>query len=37
MFALREDAYFLVATGMDEDVMEYSSFPGLSMGLKALW
>jgi Uma2 family endonuclease len=36
-FALREDAYFLAATGMDEDVVEYSSFPGLSIDLKTLW
>jgi Uma2 family endonuclease len=36
-FALREGSYFLAATGMDEDVVEYASFPGLSMDLKALW
>lgn len=36
-FALREGAYFLAATGMDEDVVEYPGFPGLSVDLKALW
>lgn len=36
-FALREGSYFLAATGMDEDVVVYSNFPGLSIDLKALW
>lgn len=36
-FALREGLYFLAASGMDDDMVEHPSFPGLSIDLKALW
>jgi len=36
-FALRDTAYALVASGMDEDVMEHPDFSGLFIALKYLW
>ncbi len=36
-FALRDGTYALLAAGMDEDVVEYPDFAGLSIDLKALW
>jgi Uma2 family endonuclease len=36
-FAWRDGVYALVATGMDEDVVEHPSFSGLSIALKSLW
>lgn len=36
-FALREGAYTLVSSGMDEDVVEHPGFKGLSVPLSALW
>lgn len=36
-FALQNDIYALVASGMDEDVIEHPSFDGLTIALKALW
>lgn len=36
-FSLLDGAYSLVATGMDEDVVEHPGFAGLSIALKALW
>lgn len=36
-FSLQDGAYSLVATGMDEDVVEHPGFAGLSIALKALW
>ncbi|HQE24347.1 MAG TPA: Uma2 family endonuclease [Syntrophomonadaceae bacterium] len=36
-FALRDGLYALVASGMDEEVVEHPDFAGLSIDLKALW
>jgi Uma2 family endonuclease len=36
-FSLGGDAYTLVASGMDEEVVEPPDFPGLSVPLKQLW
>ncbi len=36
-FALQNGRYFLVAAGMDHDVIEYPGFRGLSIDLNALW
>lgn len=36
-FSLQEGLYALVASGMDEDVVEHPSFSGLSIALKDLW
>ena len=36
-FALRDGDYAVVATGMDEDVVEHPSFPDLSIPLENLW
>ena len=36
-FAWHDGVYALVATGMDEDVVEHPSFSGLSIALKSLW
>ncbi len=35
-FALREGVYALVATGMEENVVEHADFPGLGISLKAV-
>jgi len=36
-FALRDGAYSLVASGMDDDVVEHPDFPGLTISLATLW
>lgn len=36
-FALREGNYALVASGVDDEVVEHPDFPGLSVDLQALW
>jgi len=36
-FALRNGAYALAASGMDEEVVEHPDFAGLSIPLKSLW
>ncbi len=36
-FALRADLYSLVASGMDEDIVEHPDFPALSIHLATLW
>ncbi len=36
-FAWHEGLYSMVASGMDEDVVEHPSFPGLSIALQSLW
>jgi Uma2 family endonuclease/predicted DNA-binding transcriptional regulator AlpA len=36
-FAWRDGVYALVASGMDEDIVEHSNFAGLSIPLKSLW
>ncbi|MBS4026940.1 MAG: Uma2 family endonuclease [Clostridia bacterium] len=36
-FSLQEGVYALVATGMDDDIVEHSSFAGLSIALPDLW
>ncbi len=36
-FAWRDGLYALVASGMDEDVVEHPSFEGLSIALQVLW
>lgn len=36
-FVLREGAYVLVASGMDEEVVEHPEFTGLSVPLSVLW
>lgn len=36
-FALRDGAYALVASGMEEDVVEHPHFEGLVISLKELW
>ena len=36
-FALRNGLYALVASGMDEDIVEHPSFAGLTIELKNLW
>jgi Uma2 family endonuclease len=36
-FAWRDGVYALVASGMDEDIMEHPNFAGLSIALKSLW
>ena len=36
-FALRDSAYALIASGMDEDVVEHPDFPGFSLDLASLW
>jgi len=36
-FSLRDGAYALVASGMDEDVVVHPDFKGLSIDLKRLW
>lgn len=36
-FSLRDGTYALVATGMDEDVVEPPDFTGLSIALETLW
>jgi hypothetical protein len=34
---LRDGLYTLVASGMEEDVVEHPDFAGLSIALKSLW
>lgn len=36
-FSLRDGAYALVATGMDDDVVSHPNFAGLSIELEVLW
>ena len=36
-FAWRDGVYALVASGMDEDIVEHPNFAGLSITLKVLW
>jgi excisionase family DNA binding protein len=36
-FALQNDIYALIASGMDDDVVEHPEFKGLSIALKELW
>lgn len=36
-FSLQNGVYSLVATGMDDDVVEHPSFTGLTIALKDLW
>ncbi len=36
-FSLQDGVYAIVATGMDEDVVNHPAFTGLSIPLKALW
>jgi Uma2 family endonuclease len=36
-FALHDCLYALVASGMDEEVVEHPDFTGLSIPLKSLW
>lgn len=36
-FALHDGVYALVASGMEEDIVEHPNFPGLSIPLKSLW
>ncbi len=36
-FSLKNGVYCLVATGMDDDVVEHPDFKGLSISLKELW
>lgn len=36
-FAWREGVYALVASGMDEDIVEHPDYAGLSIPLKSLW
>ena len=36
-FAWRDGVYALVASGMDEDIVEHPSFEGLSIALQVLW
>ncbi len=36
-FALRDEAYFLAASGMDGEVVDHQSFSGLSIDLTGLW
>ena len=36
-FVLRDGAYLLVASGMDEDVVEHPDLPGFSLDLASLW
>lgn len=36
-FCLQDDKYALVATGLDEDVVEHPDFVGLKVDLKILW
>lgn len=36
-FAWRDGVYALVASGMDEDIVEHPNFAGLSIALKSLW
>jgi len=36
-FALRDGVYSLIATGMDEDVVEHPEFSGLLIPMKNLW
>lgn len=36
-FTLRDGAYTLAASGMDEDVVEHPDFPGLTISLEILW
>lgn len=36
-YSLREGLFAVVASGMDEDIVEHPEFPGLSVNLKALW
>ncbi len=36
-FALHDGLYALVASGMEEDIVEHPNFPGLSIPLKSLW
>lgn len=36
-FAWRDGVYALVASGMDEDIVEHPNFAGLSIPLKSLW
>jgi Uma2 family endonuclease len=36
-FALRDGVYTLLASGMDEDIVEHSDFKGLSIPLDKLW
>jgi len=36
-FALRDGAYSLVSSGMDEDVVEHPDFSGLTVSLEKLW
>jgi len=36
-FALRNDLYAIVASGMDDEVVTHPDFAGLSINLKVLW
>lgn len=36
-FMLRDGLYMLMATGMEDDVIEHPAFPGLSVPLESLW
>ena len=36
-FALRDGAYYLVTSGMEADILDHQSFPGLSIDLACLW
>lgn len=36
-FAWRDGVYAVVASGMDEDIVEHPNFAGLSIALKSLW
>ncbi len=36
-FALHDGLYALVASGMEEEIVEHPNFPGLSIPLKSLW
>ena len=36
-FAWHEGVYALVASGMDEDIVEHPDYAGLSIPLKSLW
>jgi len=36
-FALRDGAYSLITSGMDEDILEHPDFVGLSISLNKLW
>jgi len=36
-FALRNDAYAIIASGMEEDIIKHPDFKGLNIKLKTLW